>query len=316
LPLTNALVDAVTFYPLNKSNRVTIRAVAISAATETFATGGTPPGIVNRWNDAGTYQQQVTGTATNSLDLSPNNWLYLLKSATSLLEVYQPGTAGAWSLWDTWNVTQSGVTWNVVAVDSRTGAKWLAGSGGKVMRYSPLAIFTITGTPNLTALAVIGDKCYVSGGTSIYRIDGSTGTQISTAAGAAAGLPMAARNDGRIVQITTNTTAFQLRVYESDLSVFANYTRSDTGNTWTALSIASAANLVHVGASDGRVRTYSLDASTFTAVLVFTSPGTPGATGYPSATSLLGVSAVLSSKAAMIDAQLTVRSVVQGIVMN
>jgi hypothetical protein len=92
------------------------------------------------------------------------------------------------------------------------------------------------------------------------------------------------------------------------------YTRSDAGNAWTPLSIASAANLVHVGCSDGRVRTYSLSGST--ATLVWTSPGTPGATGYPSAVSLLGVAAVLSSKAAMIDAQLTVRSVVQGIVMT
>lgn len=170
----------------------------------------------------------------------------------------------------------------------------------------------------MTSIAAFGGYVYVTGGTQIWRFNTNVWNWpvISAAAGTSAGRPMAARNDGRIVQPSTNTTAFAIKVWEVDLSASVLCTRSDTGNAWTALSIASAANLVHVGCSDGRVRTYALDLAALTATLVWTSPGTPGATGYPTTAGMLGVSAVLSSKAAMIDAQLTVRSVVQAIVMN
>jgi hypothetical protein len=134
------------------------------------------------------------------------------------------------------------------------------------------------------------------------------------AAGASAGLAMAPLSDGRIVQLSSAAAAFQLKVWAADLSDSVLYTRSDAGNAWTPLSLASGANLIHVGCSDGRVRTYALSGTT--ATLVWTSTGTPGATGYPASTSLLGVRSVLSSKAATIDAQLTVRSVVQAIVMT
>ena len=315
IPLTNAIVDAVTFTPLAKSNTVTLRAVVASAAEETYMVGGSPSGTFSRWNDAGVQQQQITGTAAQGLTLSPNGWLYLLRKSTGLVEVYAPNAAGTLALYDTWTLATN--TFNAIAVDARTGGKWLAGDGGLVYGFG-LGQKTLGGSPNLTAIAALGGNVFVTGGTQIHRVNTNVSgwpvTSVTPASGA--GQPIAVLSDGRLVQVSANTAPFVLRVWAADLSASSNLTRSDAGNVWTPLSMAIAANLVHVGCSDGRVRTYSLDVAAGTAALVWTSTGTPGATGYPTATSLLGVAAVLSSKAAMIDAQLTVRSVVQAIVMN
>jgi len=315
IPLTNAIVDAVTFTPLAKSNTVTLRAVVASAAEETYMVGGSPAGTFSRWNDAGVQQQQITGTAAQGLTLSPNGWLYLLRKSTGLVEVYSPNAAGTLALYDTWTLATN--TFNAITVDARTGGKWLAGDGGLVYGFG-LGQKTLGGSPNLTAIAALGGNVFVTGGTQIHRVNTNVSgwpvTSVTPASGA--GQPIAVLSDGRLLQISANTAPFVLRVWAADLSGSSNLTRSDAGNVWTPLSMAIAANLVHVGCSDGRVRTYSLDVAAGTAALVWTSTGTPGATGYPTATSLLGVAAVLSSKAAMIDAQLTVRSVVQAIVMS
>ena len=314
IPLTNALVDAVTFYPLAKSNKVTVRAAVASAAQETFVVGGTPTGLFNRWNDAGVQQQQIAGGTATALALSPNNWLYLLRKALGTVTVYQPDAGGALTLWETWAIETN--KYNAITVDTRTGKKWWCGDAGQFTYYGQAGPYIVAGTPNLTAIAAFNDLVYMTGGTQMYLRDFRTNGALSVnvAAGTSAGLPMAVRNDGRVVQPTSSLVSFAIKLWEADLSASTNYTRSDTGNAWTPLAIASAANLVHVGCSDGRVRTYILEGTT--ATLVWTSTGTPGATGYPTDTTLLGVSAVLSSKAAMIDAQLTVRSVVQGIVMT
>jgi len=311
--LTNAIVDAVTFTPINKSNTVTLRAQQISAATETYVVGGTPSGIFNRWNDAGTYAQQLTGTAAQGLTLSPNGWLYLLRKSTGDVQVFAPDSAGNLAAYDTWTSIAS--TFNAITVDARTGVKWMAGDGGMVYGFG-LGQKVLGGSPNLVAIAAHAGNVYVTGGTQLHRLNTNTSnwpvTSVTPASGA--GQPIAVLSDGRLVQISTSAAAFVFRVWDADLGASVTFTRSDAGNTWAPLSMAISANLVHVGCNDGRVRTYALDGTT--AALLWTSTGTPGATGYPTATSLLGVSSVISSKAAMIDAQLTVRSVVQGIVMT
>lgn len=311
LPLTNALVDAVTFYPLNKSNRVTIRAVVASAATETFVVGGTPSGQFNRWNDGGVQQQQITGSAATALALSPNGWLYILRKAAGTVTIYSAAANGTLAAWDTWTLSSTGM--NAITVDARTGSKWYGGDAGFYGKDGVTPNTAIAGGAVINYMAAFAGRIYFStASNTLVMVPDFTGSGASQAGVTSA--PIAARNDGRVVQFSSMAATFQIKVWETDLSASASFTRSDAGNAWTPLAIASAANLVHVGCSDGRVRTYNLDGTT--ATLVWTSTGTPGATGYPTATSLLGVAAVLSSKAAMIDAQLTVRSVVQGIVMT
>jgi len=313
LEMTAALCDAVTFTPVTLSNRVSIRSLVASASVETFAVGTVGSGALSIWNDAGTYTQGLGGTAVQALALSTNGWLYRLHKLAGEVEIWQPNASGALAFWATWLVAAN--TYNAIAVDARKGTKWWAGTGGLVQN-DQLWSKTIAGAPTLTAIAAHNGNVYVTGATSIWRINtvDMTWPVTSAAAGASAGLGLAALSNGAIVQPSTSAAAFQIKVWAADLTSSALYTRSDAGNAWTPLSIASGANLVHVGCSDGRVRTYSLEGST--ATLVWTSTGTPGATGYPASTSLLGVRAVLSSKAASIEAQLTVRSVVQAIVMS
>jgi len=309
LELTGALCDLVTFTPNQLSNRVSVRSAVAAASSETYAVGTVGSGTLSVWNDTGTYTQGLAGVAVQGLALSANGWLYRLNKTSGTVEVYQPDAAGTLALWDTWAITVN--TYNAIAVDPRTGVKWWAGVGGQVTGYGQ-TLTVLGGVPTLTAIAAFGGYVYVSGAASIWRI--RQGATIQVAAGASAGLAMAPLSDGRIVQLSTSAAAFQLKVWAADLGSNVLYTRSDAGNVWTPLSLASGANLVHVGCSDGRVRTYSLEGTT--ATLVWTSTGTPGATGYPASTSLLAVRAVLSSKAATIDAQLTVRSVVQAIVLT
>jgi len=313
LEMTAALCDSVTFTPVTLSNRVSIRSQVAAASEETFVVGTVGGGLIPLWNDAGTHLFSLSGAAAQAVAISSNGWVYVLRKASGQVEVNQPSSAGGLSVFDTWAVAPN--TYNAICVDPRTGAKWWAGSNGYVSGYLQ-NLRVIDGSPTLTAIAAYNGNVYVSGASSIWRINtnsfGSPVTQV--AAGASAGLGMATLSSGAIVQLSTGAAAFQLKVWAADLGSSVLYTRSDAGNAWTPLSIASGANLVHVGCSDGRVRTYALAGTT--ATLVWTSTGTPGATGYPSSTSLLGVRAVLSSKAASIDAQLTVRSVVQAIVMS
>jgi len=227
------------------------------------------------------------------------------------VEVYAPNPAGSLVLNDTWSIETN--RYNAVTVDARTGTKWFAGDGGQVISYLGV-LKVLGGSPNLLSAAAFGNHVYVSTASTIYWINYNINNSPVVSSATAGGPGLAALSNGVIVQPSSAAAAFAIRAWAPDLSASVLYTRNDTGNAWTPLAIASAANLVHVGCSDGRVRTYALDGTT--ATLVWTSTGTPGATGYPTATSLLGVSAVLSSKAAMIDAQLTVRSVVQAIVMT
>jgi hypothetical protein len=313
IALTDALVDLNTFYPLNKSNKVTVRAAAISAATETFVVGGTPSGQFNRWNDAGTYVQQVAGAAGTALALSPNGWLYVLRKAAGQITIYSAAANGTLAQWDIWTLSSTGM--NAITVDARTGSKWYGGDAGFYGKDGATPNNAIAGGAVIAYMAAFGGRVYFSTtSNTLVMVPDFVGSGASVSSVTAA--PIAARNDGTIVQCSSMAAAFALRVWQPDLSASTTCTRSDTGNAWTPLSLASAANLAHVGCSDGRVRTYLLDLAAGTATLVWTSTGTPGATGYPTATNLLGVSAVLSSKAAMIDAQLTVRSVVQAIVMS
>ena len=313
LEMTALLCDTVTFTPNQLSNRVSIRSLVAAASTETFAVGTVGSGALSLWNDAGTYTQGMGGTAVQALALSPNGWLYRLHKLAGEIEIWQPNAAGALVVYSTWAVAPN--TYNALAVDARKGTKWWAGTGGLVQNDQQWSK-AIAGGPTLTAIAAHGGNVYVTGATSIWRINTNdmTWPVTAAAAGTSAGLGLAALSDGRIVQPSSSAAAFQLKVWAADLTSSVLHTRSDAGNAWTPLSIASGANLVHVGCSDGRVRTYALEG--VTATLVWTSTGTPGVTGYPASTSLLGVRAVLSSKAASIDAQLTVRSVVQAIVMQ
>lgn len=309
LELTAALCDTVTFTPNQLSNRISVRSAVAAASEETFVVGVLGSGATPVWNDAGAYQQAINGAAAQALALSANGWLYRLHKISGAVEVYQPDVAGTLTLWDTWAITAN--TYNAIAVDPRTGAKWWAGINGQVTGYGQ-TLTVIAGTPTLTAIAAFGGYVYVSGASSIWRI--RQGATLSAAAGASAGLGMAPLSDGRIVQLSTAAASFQLKVWAADLTASTLYTRSDAGNAWTPLSIASGANLIHVGCSDGRVRTYVLEGTA--ATLIWTSTGTPGATGYPASVGMLAVRSVLSSKAATIDAQLTVRSVVQAIVLS
>jgi hypothetical protein len=311
LEMTAALCDAITFTPVQLSNRISVRSVMAAASEESYAVGVLGSGATAIWNDAGTYTQGLSGAAVQALAFSPNGWLYRLQKAAGAVEVYQPDAAGTLALWDTWAITAN--TYNAICVDPRTGVKWWAGINGWITGYGQ-TLTVLGGAPTLTAIAAFDGYVYASGGTSIWRI--GKGATIQVAAGTAAGQPMAAMSDGRIVQFSINTAAFQFRVWWPTVGVSVFYARSDAGNAWTPLSIASAANLIHVGCSDGRVRTYALDNTLYTATLIWTSTGTPGATGYPASIGMLGVRSVLSAKAATIDAQLTVRSVVQAIVMQ
>lgn len=216
-------------------------------------------------------------------------------------------------LWATWVVTVN--VYNAICVDARTGEKWVAGDGGSIVRVPDNLASTIAGAPTLTAIAAMGGNVYARSTSTLYRMNTNAPAWPVTNT-SVAGVGLAARNDGRVVTTSATAATFAIRVFEADLSAPVNCVRSDAGNAWTPLSIASGANLVHVGCSDGRVRTYVLDLAALTATLLWTSTGTPGTTGYPAAINLLAVAAALSSKAAMIDAQLTVRSVVQAIVMN
>jgi len=313
LELTDVLCDTVTFTPNQLSNRVSVRSLVAAASEETYAVGVLGSGATPIWNNAGAYTQIMSGAAVQALALSANGWLYLLHKASGEIEIFQPNASGALVLWSTWTVAAN--TYNAIAVDARKGTKWWAGTGGQVQNDQQW-VKGIAGAPVLTAIAAHGGNVYVTGATSIWRINTNDMTWpiTSAAAGTSAGLGLAALSDGRIVQPSTGAAAFQLKVWAADLTGSVLYTRSDAGNAWTPLSIASGANLVHVGCSDGRVRTYSLEG--VTATLVWTSTGTPGATGYPASIGMLAVRSVLSSKAATIDAQLTVRSVVQAIVMT